>query len=603
MWSGCGFWLAHFIVSMPATRLTWGPWIAWGEPRVTMTLQVAAAGLIVIAVTWLVDSRRFTAVANLLLGLTVFFLVERTGVLRHPLDPIGASPSSTLRLIYLFLVLPIVASMFLVAWRLTAAAVLRRGASELEVSTQSLEREKPRQIMKIVNVEEMRRIEQAADSGGQSYAAMMEMAGGAIANISHALMAPEADQPILLLIGPGNNGGDGLVAARELMQIGHPVAIYVWKRDTKGDQLFRQLKRKRRGITILYADNDPGFAKLREELRNTDLVIDALLGTGAMRPIEGTLAELLAIAREELTARRQPPIDESDGFALGMPRFPIMEAMALGTDIRPNQPAGDAPLDEFFPEEFGEEDFDEEEDGPDDDEWDDWEDDEAEFSTPFPHPSILAVDCPSGLNCDTGAMDPAALAADATITFGFPKWGQLQHPGAAACGLLTVADIGVSPELSQEIQTELIEPRQVSAWLPKRRADAHKGTFGRAMIAAGSLNYTGAAYLSSSAAAHAGAGLVTLAIPAPLHAVLAGALPEITWLPLPGPEGVHTADGAARLISALSELRRAADRAGLDHAGRRAGVHRRAVRAGGAGPRGVAGTDRGRRRCAEPARG
>ena len=138
LWSGCSFWVAHFIVSMPATRLTWGPWIAWGEPRVTMTLQVAAAGLIVIAVTWLVDSRRFTAVANLLLGLTVFFLIERTGVLRHPLDPIGTSPSSALRLIYLFLVLPIVASMFLVAWRLTVAAVLLRGASEPEVWTESM---------------------------------------------------------------------------------------------------------------------------------------------------------------------------------------------------------------------------------------------------------------------------------------------------------------------------------------------------------------------------------------------------------------------------------------------------------------------------------
>ena len=82
--------------------------------------------------------------------------------------------------------------------------------------------------MKIVNVEEMHRIELAADSGGQSYAAMMEMAGGAVATISHALIVPEADQPVLLLIGPGNNGGDGLVAARELMQLGHPVAIYVW---------------------------------------------------------------------------------------------------------------------------------------------------------------------------------------------------------------------------------------------------------------------------------------------------------------------------------------------------------------------------------------
>jgi hydroxyethylthiazole kinase-like uncharacterized protein yjeF len=331
------------------------------------------------------------------------------------------------------------------------------------------------------------------------------------------------------------------------MQLGHPVAIYVWKRDTKGDELFRQLKRKRRGITILYADNDPGFVKLREELRNTDLVIDALLGTGAMRPIEGVLAELLAIAREELAARRQPPVEEGDDFALGIPRFPLMEALSLGSDIRSNRAGHGTSADDLFPE-----DFDEEEGEPQDDEEDAWEEGEEEPETPWPHPAILAVDCPSGLNCDTGAMDPAALSADATITFGLLKWGQLQHPGAAACGLLTVTDLGISPELTAEIQTELIESRQINAWLPKRQADAHKGTFGRAMIAAGSLNYTGAAYLSSSAAAHAGAGLVTLAIPAPLHAVLAGTLPEITWLPLPGAEGVHSAAGVAGLTSGLA---------------------------------------------------
>ncbi len=123
--SGWGYWTVHFLVSMPATRLTWGPWIAWGEPRVTMTLQVIAVGLIVIAVAWLLDHARFTAAVNLLLGIAILFLVERTGVLRHPLDPIGASPSSTLRLIYLLLLLPIVASMFLTAWRLTKAAFLR----------------------------------------------------------------------------------------------------------------------------------------------------------------------------------------------------------------------------------------------------------------------------------------------------------------------------------------------------------------------------------------------------------------------------------------------------------------------------------------------
>ena len=130
LWTGWGYWTAHFLVSMPATRLTWGPWIAWGEPRVTMTLQVIAAGLIVIAVAWLLDHARFTAATNLLLGLAILLMVERTGALRHPLDPIGASPSATLRLIYLLLLLPIIASMFLAAWRLTGASFLR-GAHEL----------------------------------------------------------------------------------------------------------------------------------------------------------------------------------------------------------------------------------------------------------------------------------------------------------------------------------------------------------------------------------------------------------------------------------------------------------------------------------------
>ena len=143
------------------------------------------------------------------------------------------------------------------------------------------------------------------------------------------------------------------------------------------------------------------------------------------------------------------------------------------------------------------------------------------------------------------------MSADFTVTFGFPKWGQLQHPGAAAIGALCVSDIGIPAELAQTLQVELIEPRQAAAWLPARPAYAHKGTFGRAMVVAGSLNYTGAAYLSGLAAMRGGAGLVTLAIPAPLHPALAAALPEVTWLPLPGPDGVHTAAGLPKLLAGL----------------------------------------------------
>lgn len=115
---GWSYWAAHFIVSMPATRFTWGPWVAWGEPRVTMTLQLLIAGLVVIVITRLLKDHRFTAAAALLLAVAVAFLVGRTGVLRHPLDPIGSSPSTLFRLVYLLLLIPVVGSMFLIAWRL-----------------------------------------------------------------------------------------------------------------------------------------------------------------------------------------------------------------------------------------------------------------------------------------------------------------------------------------------------------------------------------------------------------------------------------------------------------------------------------------------------
>ncbi len=115
---GWGYWVAHFLVSIPATRLTWGPWIAWGEPRVTMTLQVLVAGLVVIVITRLLKDDRFTAAAAILLAIAVAFLLGRTGVLRHPLDPIGSSPSTLFRLVYLLLLIPVVGSMFLIAWRL-----------------------------------------------------------------------------------------------------------------------------------------------------------------------------------------------------------------------------------------------------------------------------------------------------------------------------------------------------------------------------------------------------------------------------------------------------------------------------------------------------
>jgi len=109
------FWAAHFVVSMPATRLTWGPWVAWSEPRVVMTLQVLAAGAIVLTASWLIRAPRFTAAAHLALGIAVALLVVRTGVIRHPLNPIGESTSSTVQVFYGLLVLSLTTVGLLIA--------------------------------------------------------------------------------------------------------------------------------------------------------------------------------------------------------------------------------------------------------------------------------------------------------------------------------------------------------------------------------------------------------------------------------------------------------------------------------------------------------
>jgi NAD(P)H-hydrate epimerase len=161
------------------------------------------------------------------------------------------------------------------------------------------------------------------------------------------------------------------------------------------------------------------------------------------------------------------------------------------------------------------------------------------------------VDVPSGLDCDTGAVDPATLKADLTVTFGAPKHGQFRFPGAAVLGELVVADIGLDPALSADISAHVLTLQKVCARLPDRPMDAHKGTFGKAMIVAGSINYTGAPYLAATAAARVGTGLVTLAPPQAVHPIVASKLCEATFLVLPHRTGVLVPDAVKVLASHL----------------------------------------------------
>ncbi len=164
-------------------------------------------------------------------------------------------------------------------------------------------------------------------------------------------------------------------------------------------------------------------------------------------------------------------------------------------------------------------------------------------------PAVVAVDVPSGVDCDTGQMAEQTFPADHTVTMAAVKLGMVQLPALTYLGELHVVDIGLPDDLPawEDIRREVPDEARVASILPPRPPDAHKGTFGTVLVVAGSLNFTGAAYLAGKAAYRVGAGLVTLAVPHPLHAALAGMFPEATWLLLAHEMGV-IAEDAARLV-------------------------------------------------------
>jgi hydroxyethylthiazole kinase-like uncharacterized protein yjeF len=130
------------------------------------------------------------------------------------------------------------------------------------------------------------------------------------------------------------------------------------------------------------------------------------------------------------------------------------------------------------------------------------------------------------------------------------KQGLLKLPAFEHVGELQVVDIGLPANLPslKELKTEVANEEVVFSLLPERPLASHKGTFGTALIAAGSINYTGAVILAGEAAYRVGAGLVTLAVPAPLHLTLAGQFLEATWVLLPHEQGVISSEAADVLV-------------------------------------------------------
>ena len=167
----------------------------------------------------------------------------------------------------------------------------------------------------------------------------------------------------------------------------------------------------------------------------------------------------------------------------------------------------------------------------------------------------VAVDLPSGIHADTGAVMGTAVRATMTVTFALPKLGLLLHPGADYAGRVIVADIGIPDEAVSMIdsRTEQITTDLVRRALPPRRSRQHKGDFGHLLVIAGSAGKTGAAALSAHGAMRAGTGLVTIATPRSVNAILEGLVMEAMTVPM-----AETIDQtiAAEAIAALLLLAR-----------------------------------------------
>jgi hydroxyethylthiazole kinase-like uncharacterized protein yjeF len=161
---------------------------------------------------------------------------------------------------------------------------------------------------------------------------------------------------------------------------------------------------------------------------------------------------------------------------------------------------------------------------------------------------VLAVDLPSGINGNTGAVMGVAVKAAETVTFFRRKPGHVLLPGRLHCGPVHVADIGIPDSVLQKIKPRLFLNRP-ALWgrdFPVPRVDAHKYSRGHAIVLSGGISHTGAARLAARGALRAGAGLVTLASPRDALAVNAAASLAVM---------VRAVDGAADLVKFLDDPR------------------------------------------------
>lgn len=304
-------------------------------------------------------------------------------------------------------------------------------------------------------------LDRASQARGIAAATLMENAGRETALVAAAVAGGSYGARAVIVCGKGNNGGDGLVAARHLARWGVRVTVLML-----GDPA--DLREPASTNLARLAETDVRVrpcsrSLLARELSRADVAVDAIFGTGF----------------------RGIPEEEWAGAIDGL-----------------NE--GGAP--------------------------------------------VVAVDIPSGVNGETGAVEGEAVWADVTVTFGAAKTGVVLLPGAERAGIVEVAGIGFPADLLTG-DVWLLEEEDVASLLPIRSIDTHKRETGVAVVVGGSRLMTGAICLAAAAASRVGAGLVTVAVPEGILPVVQSVLREAVFLPLPETPAGTVSEAATDLLT------------------------------------------------------
>lgn len=161
----------------------------------------------------------------------------------------------------------------------------------------------------------------------------------------------------------------------------------------------------------------------------------------------------------------------------------------------------------------------------------------------------VAIDVPSGLQCDTGEWDANTFRATHTVTFIAAKPALIAAENAVFCGAVTVSTIGIDEQdIVAELQAPFLQEQEIRAMFCARDLQSHKGTYGHLLAVCGSVGMAGAAILSARAALRSGVGLLTVAVPESIYPIVATAVPEAMFVLLPETEDGVLAETARPLL-------------------------------------------------------